>query len=296
MVLFIRYKEDLVALVVDEAHCVKLWGERFRTAFSELGTLRSLIPSKVNILALTAIATTETYHSVTSSLLMKDVQLISSPPSRDNLIYFLKPKHNLDELVSVLSSEFTNPAVQIPKTVLFIRRYGDCSDLYISLEAKLGNKFTDPPGYPNLAQFRRIEMYSSVLPVWKKEEILSTFSSSGSKLRLVIATSAFGLGVDIPDIRRIIHWGLPSTKEEYVQETGRAGRDGEDAHAILYAGKRGRQESQDMKSYMLNKTHCRRRLLFGDFLSYSERDIHVKGSKCCDICAKDCDYLCNVKE
>ena len=110
MVLFIRYKEDLVALVVDEAHCVKLWGER--TAFSELGTLRSLIPSEVNILALTATATTETYHSVTSSLLMKDVQLISSPPSRDNLIYFLKPKHNLDELVSVLSSEFTNPAVQ----------------------------------------------------------------------------------------------------------------------------------------------------------------------------------------
>ena len=67
----------MVALVVDEAHCVKLWGERFRTAFSELGTLRSLIPSEVNILALTATATTETYHSVTSSLLMKDVQLIS---------------------------------------------------------------------------------------------------------------------------------------------------------------------------------------------------------------------------
>ena len=49
MVLFIRYKEDLVALLVDEAHCVKLWGERFRAAFSELGTLRSLIPSEVNI-------------------------------------------------------------------------------------------------------------------------------------------------------------------------------------------------------------------------------------------------------
>ena len=112
-------------------------------------------------------------------------------------------------------------------------------------------------------------MYSSVLPVRKKEEILLTFSSSGSKHQLVIATSAFGLGVDIPDLRRIIHWGLPSTKEEYVQETGRAGHDGEDAHAILYEGKSGRQASQDMKSYMLNKTHCRRKLLFGVFLSYS---------------------------
>ena len=123
IVLLTRYKEDLVALdVVDEAHCVKLWGESFRATFSEIGTLRSLIPSEVNILALTATATTEIFHSVTSSLLLKDMQLISSPPSQDNLMYFLKPKHNLDELVSVLSSGFTNPAVQILKTVLFIRR------------------------------------------------------------------------------------------------------------------------------------------------------------------------------
>ena len=55
----------------------------------------------------------------------------------------------------------------------------------------------------------------------------------------MIATSAFGLGVDIPDHRRIMHCGLPTTKEEYVQETGRAGCDGEDAHAILYEGKSG---------------------------------------------------------
>ena len=154
------FKEDLVALVVDEAHCVKLWGECFRAAFSEIGTLRSLIPSEVNILALTATATTEIFRSVTSSLLMKEVQLFFSLPSRDYLIYFLKPKHNLDEPIS---SEFTNSAVQIPETVLFIRKYGDCSDLYISLETKLGKKIIDPPGYPNLAQLRRIEMYPSVL-------------------------------------------------------------------------------------------------------------------------------------
>ena len=65
MVLFFRYKEDLVALLVDEAHCVKLWEERFRAAFCEIGTLRSLIPSEVNVLALTATATTEIFHSVT---------------------------------------------------------------------------------------------------------------------------------------------------------------------------------------------------------------------------------------
>ena len=109
---------------------------------------------------------------------MNDVQLISSPPSRDNLIYyFLKPKHNLDELVSVLSSEFTNSAVKILKTLL-----------------------EDMPNVPN-------SIYHWKQNLGKKLQTLlelSTFSSSGSKHQLVIATSAFGLGVDIPDHQRVI--------------------------------------------------------------------------------------------
>lgn len=80
-------------------------------------------------------------------------------------------------------------------------------------------------------------MYTRVLTAEKKEEVLCTFSKSDTTLRLVIATSAFGMGVDCPDIRTVIHWGLPSTLEEYFQETGRSGRDGYPATAILYIGR-----------------------------------------------------------
>lgn len=85
------------------------------------------------------------------------------------------------------------------------------------------------------------------------------------------ATSAFGLGVDISDIRIIIHWGLPGGLEEYVQETGRAGRDGQQAEAILYEGKCGKHASKEMKAYVSNREQCRRRLLFEGFLQYFER-------------------------
>ena len=131
-------------------------------------------------------------------------------------------------------------------------------------------------------------MYTRVLTNQKKEQILLSFCTSGSKLRLIIATSAFGLGVDIPDIRRIFHWGLPSNFEEYVQESGRAGRDGGKAEAILYEGHGGRHSTKEVKLYASNKIVCRRRFLFEGFLKFFEKNITVCGCKCCDVCARDC--------
>lgn len=81
-----------------------------------------------------------------------------------------------------------------------------------------------------------MDMFSRVLTNEKKDEVLHSFSKKESVLRLVIATTAFGMGIDCPNIRKVIHWGVPSTLEEYVQETGRAGRDGEPSMAVLYAG------------------------------------------------------------
>lgn len=117
---------------------------------------------------------------------------------------------------------------------------------------------------------------------------MKLFTQVNGKLRIVIATTAFGMGVDCPDIRRVIHWGIPSTLEEYVQETGRSGQDGESSVAILYQGVGGRNATSRVKSYVKNSTYCRRRLLFQDFLLYSENSIDVNGCKCCDICSLIC--------
>ena len=118
----------------------------------------------------------------------------------------------------------------------------------------MGTMFTEPAGYPNVSAYRLVDMYSRVSTIEIKEEVLCV---CGGKLRLVIATTAFGLGIDCPDIRRIIHWGLPTSMEEYVQEAGRAGRDGIEATALLYAGKGGTYSTQQMKDYVSNSSQCR---------------------------------------
>ena len=81
---------------------------------------------------------------------------------------------------------------------------------------KMGNKFMGPKGYPNISGYRLVDMFTRVLTTAKKVEVIASFSESGGKLRLVIATTAFGMGIDCPDIRQIIHWGFPATLEEYV--------------------------------------------------------------------------------
>ena len=111
---------------------------------------------------------------------------------------------------------------------------------------------------------------------------MQSFSEKDGVLRLIIATTAFGMGIDCPDIRRIIHCGIPSTLEEYIQETGRCGRDGNSAAAILYQGKGGKNASSKVKNYVSNTTVCRRRLLFQEFLLYNSDDIKVRGEECCD--------------
>ena len=282
------YTEKLVAVVVDEAHCVKTWGDQFRTTFARIGDLRSLIPSTVNIMALTATATSETLCVVRCRLSMDKPTLIALPPCRDNIKYQVHSKIDVDDFTTSLCKEFASKRTSFPKTVIYVRLYSDCTSVYMLLKHKMGIAFTEPPGYPNLSGFRLVDMFTAVLTTEKKEEVLGSFAKSGGKLRLIIATTAFGMGIDCPDIRRIVHWGMPSTLEEYVQETGRSGRDGKPSVALLYQGKGGRNATNKVKDYVSNSTVCRRRLLFQEFLMYSESDISVNGCKCCDVCEKSC--------
>ena len=123
-----------------------------------------------------------------------------------------------------------------------------------------------------------------------KEKVLCSFTKVGSRLRLVIATTAFGMGIDCPDIQEIIHYGPPSCPEQYVQETGRAGRDGLQSKAIQLCGKPERFVGQEMKQYGENKTECRQKTLFQDFFCYADDNVQP-WCVCCDVCA--CLCLCD---
>ena len=112
--------------------------------------------------------------------------------------------------------------------------------MYLAIKTKIGGGCTEPPDYPNLAEYRVIDMFTRVLTSAKKEEVVSLFSEQGGKLRFIIATAAFGMGIDVPDIKQIIHWGMPASLEEYVQESGRSGRDGSQSVALVYKGNRAK--------------------------------------------------------
>lgn len=129
------YKENLVALVIDEAHCVQTWGESFRIAFAEIGNLRSIIPSEVNIMALTATVTQKTFKTILERLALRNPKIISVSPQRDNIFFKVSPPVNLDELTAFIKEELEEKRIAFPKTVIFCRRYEDCAFFIIATKA-----------------------------------------------------------------------------------------------------------------------------------------------------------------
>ena len=200
----------------------KYGGTDFAQLLLKLVSFRSIIPKKVKILALTATATSMTYHVVCERLSMVDTILVAMPPHRPNIGYHVKAPIKLDQLSSDISIDLKLWQTDYPKSVVFVQSYRDCCDLYMSIERKLGRDIFYPSDSPSLSKFRMVDLYSSVSTVEKKESVLQFFKKVGSTLRVVIATVSLGVGVDCPDIRKIIHWGVPEDLEQYVQESGRA--------------------------------------------------------------------------
>ena len=124
------------------------------------------------------------------------------------------------------------------------------------MKSRLSKEFTEPVGAPDLARFRLVDMFSACIHPDVKEAIIIGFSTPHSNLRVVIATIAFGMGMDSPNVRRVIHWGPSADVELHLQETGRAGRDMLPSQAMLYHGGEGviaRNLSDGMKEYCANK-------------------------------------------
>ena len=295
MLLNEQYQKRLVGVIVDEAHCVKHWGEEFRPEFKKIGELRSIVPKTVNIMALTATATVTSRLSIERILGMQKPVVVEVSPEKTNIALSVKKFESLESSFRPLVDKLLLEKKSAERTIIFCKKRDDCAVLYAFFKYCLGEHFTDPPGAPVcIPENRLVDMYCSGTQDEVKNKIVKLFKRPDAPLRVVIATIAFGMGIDSPDVRNVIHLGPPEDVESYIQHIGRAGRDGKQASALIFHGKQFKRHCENSILAYCEVETCRRDFLFHDFSSYKRNnDVNI-GCKCCDYCAQLCKCsVCN---
>ena len=265
-------------------------GEEFRREYSRLSEVRSILPQNVHVMALTATATKMLRRDACDVLDMESPVLVSISPDKDNIEYIVAAHVTMDKTFGPIADQLYEHHADVGRTIIFCQKLDDCCKLYRYFRQKLGDRFTFPYGSRDLCHNRVVDMFHSCTEPCIKDCIIKNFSTS-SPLRVVIATIAFGMGVDIHDIRNIIHFGACEDVEMYVQAVGRAGRDGNNSTALLLTRKGARQHiGTSMKLYCDNKSKCRREELFKDFDEQTDKTkCTLRLCMCCDVCATKCE-------
>ncbi len=258
-------------------------GSTFRSSLRRIGDIRSLIPPGVNVMALTATASKTLRCDVSKMIGMQSMN-----PCKRNLAFCVRRCSDLLERIKPIIQRLTELRSEMPRMIIYCRRFEDCSNIYLYFRSSLGVNFTEPPNSHDITSFRLVEIFTSVTDDYIKEQIIDLFTKQ-SQLRIVIATIAFGMGIDCHDVRQVVHVGVPDDVESYIQETGRAGRDSHPSLAMLMVTTLRRHAMDEaMIDYCENISECRRDKLFRNMESYEHIDM---GSKClcCDICSKFCE-------
>ena len=268
---------------VDEAHCISEWGHDFRPEYRRLKEMMEEINPTAPIIALTATATPKVQSDIVKNLALRDPEVLISSFNRANLYYEVQPK--------------VKKEVTVKSIVRYISQHKGKSGIIYTLNRKTTEELAD------LLKANKIKAvaYHAGLDQKLRAERQDQFLNED--VQVIVATIAFGMGIDKPDIRFVIHYNIPKSIENYYQETGRAGRDGLEGNCILYYS---HKDVSKLEHFLRDKPLNEREVgaqLIDETVAFAESGacrrrslLHYFGESWADTNCGNCDNCLHPKE